>query len=176
MIMHSSGQLIDDAHCDYDWKNMLCCRAPARRSVGSIRMNNQPHLTNHSQHSYTNGASGNNNSQQWAPEFPSQAQEKTHSKFVPMQFRTQPANLPGGMRRQSTHVTMQEARGEWERGVRVTSCMHSTFGQFWYFIFPFFHFLYIFEHGVYYECQNTVVTAIINCRSFRNNVFRLWCN
>ena len=85
-------------------------RGPTRRSMGSVRAS-QPLL----------GSAASPGNQQWSPDFPASSQgaaEKTHSKFVPMQFRTQPANLPGGLRRQSTN--MADTRGESGAGVGNT--------------------------------------------------------
>ena len=45
-----------------------------------------------------------NSHPQWTPDFPQPRTEKAHGKFVPMQYRTQPANLPGGIKRQGTSI------------------------------------------------------------------------
>ena len=102
-------------------------RGPTRRSVGSVRM---------SQSVLGNPTPGAGN-QQWSPDFPAASHspvEKTHSKFVPMQFRTQPANLPGGIRRQSTHANMAaaaagDARGQGHVNINapVSCIMHTLF-------------------------------------------------
>ena len=51
---------------------------------------------------------------QWAPDFPMSGVERNHNKFVPMQFRTQPAHIPGGFQRQATNLALFEG-GEYER-------------------------------------------------------------
>ena len=98
----------------------LCCRGPTRRSLGSLSRSSPNTNANHSSaHVNSNGSAsssqqlhlGVGSSQQWSPDFPAPREEKSHSKFVPMQFRTQPANLPTGMRRQSTNIAMSDVKG-----------------------------------------------------------------
>ena len=45
---------------------------------------------------------------QWKVELPQNPAARNHGKFVPMQFRTQPANLPGGMHRQATSLQFHD--------------------------------------------------------------------
>ena len=49
---------------------------------------------------------------QWSPEIPATQQlMNNHRKFIPTQFRTQPMNLPGGLVRQTTSVTIYDSAG-----------------------------------------------------------------
>ena len=84
------------------------CRGPTRRSLGNVSRSSPGGIA--TAHVNSNGSAGS--SQQWSPEFPvARENEKPHSKFVPMQFRTQPANLPTGMRRQSTNLHAADVKG-----------------------------------------------------------------
>ena len=38
-------------------------------------------------------------SHQWKPDLPASQADRNHNKFVPMQLRTQPGNLPGNVNR-----------------------------------------------------------------------------
>ena len=59
--------------------------------------------------SSSRGLPGTGNNQQWKPDFPSSPQvERSHNKFVPMQLRTQPANLPSSMQRQVSNLALLE--------------------------------------------------------------------
>ena len=50
-------------------------------------------------------------SPQWKVDLPQNQVARNHGKFVPMQFRTQPANIPGGIHRQATNLQLYD-RGE----------------------------------------------------------------
>ena len=45
---------------------------------------------------------------QWKVDLPSNTAAQNHGKFVPMQFRTQPVNIPGGMHRQATNLQLYD--------------------------------------------------------------------
>lgn len=103
------------AHC--------CFRPSLRKSLDHQSRSSQPQVipnqammvpptvTNSNQWPNTSTSTPAANQPQWALELPHQRTEKPQGKFVPMQYRTQPANLPGSIKRQNSNMTNIE-KGE----------------------------------------------------------------